>query len=161
MTTKSVRPLIRTPYDGTAEAFSLASGISFPEPKDEPFSALQSDLDQCDLNKIVERQDLAAFERFSDRVHKGHYVDLGKLPDFQTSLQIVIDAEEAFLDLPASLRKKFDNDPAEFLAFVEQADRADLAELGLLDPSSQPPLPPSNSKVSASDSVDGPSEASE
>ena len=52
--------------------------------------------------------------------------------DYHEAQNIVINAQNQFNALNASLRKKFDNDPALFLAFAEDPKNAqELVTLGL------------------------------
>jgi len=54
-------------------------------------------------------------------------------------MHVLMQAEEAFSNLPARVRAHFDNDPARFLAAFSDERQADqLREFGLLKP-----LPPS------------------
>ena len=55
--------------------------------------------------------------------------------DFRESLEIISRAEEAFSELPSDIRADFDNDPGQFLAFVENKDNIpQMADYGLLTP---------------------------
>lgn len=57
------------------------------------------------------------------------------LVDFRTAMEQVKQADEAFLRLPPVVRKRFDNDPALFLDFVDDpANENELRSLGLLRP---------------------------
>lgn len=61
--------------------------------------------------------------------------DFSNVPDYQTALNKVIDAQERFAELPSQVRRRFDNDPAKLLAFLASEDNRDEAvKLGLLDP---------------------------
>ena len=52
--------------------------------------------------------------------------------DFKQAMDISTSAQQNFDQLPSSLRKKFGNDPAAFLDFVQDPKNADeMAELGL------------------------------
>lgn len=60
------------------------------------------------------------------------YGDFSGLTDYQTSLNTVMAAQDVFDSLPAKLRKRFSNDPAEMVRFVEDPANADeLVELGM------------------------------
>lgn len=67
--------------------------------------------------------------------------DFANVPDYQTSLQIVLDAQERFAQLPSQVRSRFDNDPAKLLEFLAVEDnRAEAIKLGLIDaPAEKPP----------------------
>jgi len=52
---------------------------------------------------------------------------------FHEAMNIVIQAEENFSELPANIRKRFGNDPAEFLNFVADEKNHDEAiKLGMI-----------------------------
>lgn len=146
----------RTPYDGRAPSMSRLTGVFFVPPEEEEFSAQQQFRDECDLNLIVQRSDVDYFERHKERAASGQYLDLAGLPDFTEAMNIVTEANAAFMDLPAPVRKEFDNDPAKFLEFVDTASRADMEKFGLV-----PPLPPqaSPSNANPEPSDDGQGEA--
>jgi phage internal scaffolding protein len=64
--------------------------------------------------------------------HQGRYGDFIDAPDFHDAMNKVLEAQDMFAGLPASLRKRFSNDPAEFLSFVNDPENKDeLYELGL------------------------------
>jgi phage internal scaffolding protein len=112
----------KTPYSGSRYRVSLDCG---------PGLAQQHFKDECDVNRI-----LAKYQRTGliDHVNRfnGDYADLSDVPDFQASLDAVISAQEAFLTLPSSVRKQFDNDPAAFLDFVHNPDNRDeMVKMGL------------------------------
>lgn len=66
--------------------------------------------------------------------------DFSNVPDYQTALDKVIDAQERFSELPSQVRRRFDNDPAKLLQFLaSEENRAEAVQLGLIDP----PLPES------------------
>lgn len=64
--------------------------------------------------------------------HQGTYDDIS-LTDFQDAMFKVTTAQNMFNDLPASLKKRFGNDPGEFLTFVQDKNNVDeMHRLGLL-----------------------------
>lgn len=150
-------PFMRTAYDGFSDMVSEETSIYFRPPSEEEYSALQSFRDECDLNLIVARNDHAVFERFADRVAAGFYADLAAVPDYQDAQNFILEARSAFDDLPAELRKEFDNDPSKFLEFIDRGDRADFERLGLVQPLGQASFPDSNgSPVPDTTSIGGP-----
>lgn len=73
----------------------------------------------------------------------GRYADLTQIKDYAKSLQTVIDANDAFMQLSSGVRKRFSNNPQELLTFLEDPkNRVEAIELGLIDP---PPTPPPSS----------------
>lgn len=93
----------------------------------------------CDINNIMR-----SFERdgMTNHVnqHQGHYGDYTEVQNYQTSLNQVIAAQAAFETLPAQIRKRFDNDPAQFLEFVDdENNQEEMRSMGLL-PSLKAPV---------------------
>jgi len=64
--------------------------------------------------------------------------------DFQTMQNTIIDAQNAFMQLPPRIRRRFGNDPYQLLRFAEDAKNKDEAiKLGILpEPPPEAPTPP-------------------
>jgi phage internal scaffolding protein len=119
-------PKFRTAYDR-----DLVEGITF----DEPSMAQQHFKDECDVNNILRKYESTGLVT---HVANGtsSYGDFSSVLEFQQAQNILIEAQDAFEALPASLRKRFDNDPAVMLEFIENPDNREEAEkLGLLNKS--------------------------
>lgn len=117
-------PKFRTAYDR-----DLVEGITF----DEPSMAQQHFKDECDVNNILRKYESTGLVT---HVANGtpSYGDFSSVLEFQQAQNILIEAQDAFEALPASLRKRFDNDPAVMLEFIEDPDNREEAEkLGLVD----------------------------
>ena len=54
--------------------------------------------------------------------YRGQYADVANTVDYQEAIQIINDADTMFSSLPAKIRDKFANSPADFLAFVHDPD---------------------------------------
>lgn len=95
--------------------------------------ALQSAKDECDINNIM-----ANWRRTGIITHgqiaEGKYEDLADVPtDYHESMNRIIEAQEAFASLPSSVRKQFNNDPAQLLDNIsDPANRQILIDAGLL-----------------------------
>lgn len=94
--------------------------------------ALQSEKDTCDVNRIMKRyRETGQLDHMAKR--QPYYADVSDALEYQEALHVVGEAQEAFEALPASLRRRFDNDPAEMLTFLQDPANEDEArELGLL-----------------------------
>ncbi len=105
-----------------------------------PVMTKQSFKNSTDINKIV-----------------GKFVKAGMTPQlpadttfgfappytFHEALELIRTADDYFEKLPAEARTKFDNDPGEFLAFVEDPENIpELAKMGLIDAREAPVEPP-------------------
>lgn len=93
--------------------------------------AIQSAADEADINTIVRRFGLTG--ELPSAVAIPRTGDFTNIPDFHSAMNLVRQAEEEFLRIPAHIRAEFHNDPQEFMAFVEDESNRDKAkELGLL-----------------------------
>lgn len=92
--------------------------------------AQQQHKDDCDINSIMRRfQKTGAIDHVSR--HQPMYGEVSPM-DYHESMNIITRAQQMFDDLPSSLRRRFNGDPSELLAFVQNADNAEEAEeLGL------------------------------
>lgn len=96
---------------------------------------------ECDINTIMARYSKTGVVSHINPVTP-RYLDLTTLPDFQTAMHMLIDAEAAFASLPAVVRREFDNDPSKFVAFAEdQENLPRLREWGLAPPEKVPEPP--------------------
>lgn len=100
---------------------------------DEPGMTKQSFKDECDINKIMARfQKTGAIDHYA--AYAPQY-DVVTSTNLHEAMNIVADAETMFEELPSSLRKKFHNDPSEFLDFVQDENNLEeMRELGLANP---------------------------
>lgn len=89
--------------------------------------------DECDVNLIVARFAKAGLLDHLEK-YGGQYGDLSGY-DFHHCQNVIADATAAFESLPAAIRKRFGNDPGDFLAFAEdEENEAEMRKLGLLPP---------------------------
>jgi len=94
----------------------------------------QSFKDECDFNRVMETWSATSLNPHPAR-GVPRYGDFSAVGDYLTSLQTVIDAQDAFMSLPAVVRDRFSNDPGQLLAFLQDPANADEAQrLGLLRP---------------------------
>lgn len=97
-----------------------------------PTRTKQSFKDECDINSIMKK-----YQRTGviDHVNK-HGGVYGECPaaTFQEALALVDQAHNQFSELPSEARRRFNNDPAAFLSFVEDDNnREEAVLLGLID----------------------------
>lgn len=119
----------RTGYNYDVDDASVSSGLVCPEDS----LAVESAKDESDINTIVRRFGLTG-ELPSDIQMPGQG-DFAGAPDFHTSMNLVRQAEEEFLRVPAHIRERFMNDPGRFMsAFDDESMRPELEKLGLLNP---------------------------
>lgn len=99
----------------------------------KPSMTQQNMRDECNINNIMERyQKTGVVEHLNTREPK--YGDFTNVPDYQSALNMVIDAENLFMSIPAKIRKEFDNDPLKFVEFANNPENdQQLIEWGLKD----------------------------
>lgn len=123
---------IRRPYEKTAR-----SSIKFPNET----MAKQSFKDETNINTIMAKYQKTGIVEHVQKV-QGSYGDFSNVQEYQLSLNQVIEAQEAFDQLPALIRKRFNNDPAHLMSFLEDDKNRDEAiKLGLIDQEAPPPPP--------------------
>lgn len=102
----------------------------------------QSFTEESDINRIVARATETGFIS-SMTAKQGLYADVTDVPDFQSAMNVVVAAERRFMELPAQVRERFHNDPAEILEFVKhEHNRAEAERLGFLQPKPKPVVEP-------------------
>lgn len=104
---------------------------------------------ECDIHNILKQ-----YQRTGILTHvaasRPRYEDLPDTLDYQSALNSILAADQAFAALPAKLRDHFRNDPAAFLAaFTDPAQEGFLREHGLIHPKSDTPAEASQKPADA------------
>lgn len=96
----------------------------------------------CDINVIMSRYENTGV--LPSVNGEPFYADFGEVPmDLQSAMKQLADAQEAFMTLPAVVRREFDNDAVMFVEFAGRPENLDrLRDWGLA-----PPKPPEAPKV--------------
>lgn len=129
-------PFLRTPYNYDVDAVSDETGLKC----EDPSLAQQHSAEECDINYIVERFGVTGQLPENNRPMPT-YGDFTGISDYRAALDAVAAADSAFMNLPAKVRERFDNDPALFVDFCsssDPADRSEAIELGLIPPPARP-----------------------
>lgn len=138
-------PFIRTPYNYDRDAASEECGIVC----DDPSLAVQSERDDCDINVIMERFGHGVPLPQSLRIPS--YGDFTGVSDYRSALELISEADDSFMQLPADVRSRFQNDPARFVDFCsDPRNAAELQAMGLAEAIS----PPASQQPSLGDGVD-------
>lgn len=95
----------------------------------------QSEAEACDINNIMKKYEATGLLPDSSG-RQPYYGDFSTMETFQEALHIVSEANSVFHSLPAEIRAKFQNDPAQFLGFIEKSSQTqdgvkELVDLGL------------------------------
>lgn len=102
--------------------------------------------DETDINNIMENFAKTGLVDHVNRV-TGSYGDFTSVQDYQLHLDQVMAAQAAFMELPSAVRRRFDNDPAHLLAFLQDPrNRDEAVALGLVEP---PPSSPAQKAPTA------------
>jgi len=127
---KTSAVFLRTPYNYDVNEASDVSALVC----EDPSLAQQHAKDECDINTIVRRFGLTG--ELPSNVRAPQYGDFTDAVDYHTALNAVRAADEAFMQLPADVRTRFNNDAGAFVDFVsDDANRAEAEKLGLVLPS--------------------------
>jgi len=96
---------------------------------------------ECDINFIMAKyQKTGLLEHVN--TYQGDYADLADAPDYLSAMQKINEANHAFSTLPSSLRKRFENNPHNFLNFVmDENNYEECVEMGLMVPKPTPSSP--------------------
>lgn len=108
-----------------------------------PSMALQDAKDECDINKIIARYQRTGSWSGSMAVPsvQPQFGDYSSSLSYQEAQNVLIAAQTAFDGLSSQLRKRFNNDPAQMLDFLEDvSNREEAIKLGLVCPPEPPPV---------------------
>nr|QJB20409.1 MAG: internal scaffolding protein [Microvirus sp.] len=117
----SKTPKIRSFFDRTRTKQHVGEG-----------SHVQQNMaDETDINNIMSKYQKHGVLTHVNR-YAGQYGDFSGVPDYKTGLERVQAAEEMFQSLPAKIRDRFGNDPAQFIDFATDASNIDeMRKMGL------------------------------
>ena len=122
-------PFLRTPYNYDTLAASDESGIAC----EDASLAQQQFKDECDINNILRQFNITG--QLPQATLSPKYGDFTGISDYKTALDRVIAADEEFMNLPANLRARFDNDAANLIEFLNNDEnRLEAEKLGLVEP---------------------------
>lgn len=107
---KSDKYLVRS-----RQSARIRAAIEFQEPS----LAMQAFKDECDINNIIARYVKTGVIDHVQK-HGASYQDCSPV-EFSEAMRLVVNAQAMFADLPAPVRAEFENEPEQFLAFVQNA----------------------------------------
>ena len=91
----------------------------------------QSHKRETDINFILKDYAKTGFIKHA-KEHEGEYDDIS-VQDFNNAMFIVAEAQNMFNELPAEYRQKFNNNPADFLNFVQDpSNKEQMEKMGIL-----------------------------
>lgn len=135
---------VRVPYRYDTDAASFEAALCTPEPT----RTQQQFKDEVDINTIAKNFGMTG--RMPENVRMPTFGDFTDVDDYQTALNASRRAAHSFMQMPAEVRLRFENDPQLFLAFCsDAANREEAIKLGLVPAPVVPasvPAPPENPK---------------
>jgi phage internal scaffolding protein len=135
-----VAPFVRSPYNYDMSVVSDETGVDCFA-LGGPSMTQQHFRDECDINTIVRRFGLTG--ELPSGLQAPVYADFEGVMDYHTALNAVLDADSAFMELPAHVRARFANDAGAFVDFCsDDRNRAEAEKLGLVFPKAEPPAAP-------------------
>lgn len=115
------------------EEFAKANSDAHGTLCDDVSLTRQSEREDADINTIVKRFGIGHV--MPRDLPPLMYGDFTHITDYQSAFDAVADAQARFMQLEASVRERFANDPQRFLEFCETPGHADeLKKLGLMVP---------------------------
>lgn len=106
----------------------------------------QSDAEDCDINVIMKKY--ARTGQLPVVQLQPLYGDFSEVDDFRGMQDKIKAANDAFAEIPAHIRKRFNNDPQEFINFAtDKENLPELRKLGLANPEIPAPVEPPPIKV--------------
>ena len=104
------------------------SRVDFSE---SPSMTEQSHSRGCDIHNIMSKYEKTGGIDH-EKQYQGQYLDLPSSPDFHAAMNTIAQANSMFESVPSDIRKKFHNDPAQYIAFMQNAENYEkIVEMGL------------------------------
>lgn len=119
---------LRTPYNYDKDAATNESGLHC----EDASLAQQHFKEECDINTILQKFNITGL--LPEQPLSPRYGDFTGIGDYHTAMNRVIAVQDEFEALPAQIRARFDNDPAQLIEFMENSEnRPEAEELGLVE----------------------------
>ena len=103
------------------------------DPDNLPSLTKQAHKDECDVGLILKKYShTGAIQHCKP---PGQYFDASSSMDFHSAMDFIMQAKDDFLSIPSSIRKKFDNDPGNFIKWLaDEANHDEAVQLGFIVP---------------------------
>ncbi len=123
---------------------------------DLPSLTRQEFADECDINKLMAQYEKTGILPSSTNPGQPQYLDVSDIPDLAEAHAILQEATAAFMRLPATVRRDFDNDALTFVKFAENPDNIEKLREWKLAPPLPVEAPPQKVEVINLDKKDAP-----
>ena len=107
---------------------------------------------ECDINNIMKKYTQTGIlgDPAAIRQEQPRFGDFSKVEDFHSSMNKIVEAQNDFNQLSSEVRKRFENDPANLIVFLNNPENEDEArELGFLPPLTDEQLAAKNAQAQA------------
>lgn len=91
---------------------------------------------ECDINAIMDKYQKTGIlgDPLRPSNRQFQFGDFTSVVDFHTAQMLIVESKKLFEELPSRIRRRFNNEPSEFLAFFEDPENLEEAvELGLVE----------------------------
>lgn len=108
-----------------------------------PSLTRQEFAEECDINVLMARYETVGALPANVLAREPMFYDFTSKPDdLMQTMDMLAAARDAFMTLPARVRKEFDNDPVVFVDFASRDENLDqMRAWGLAAPVEAPPVP--------------------
>lgn len=130
----SRRFLVRAAFAYDGDSLSRRTGLRCLDPSRTD----QSGKEEADINTIIRNFGVTGVLPMAK--FPPTYGDFSMAGDYQTAMDLLVEAKNAFMGIPATIRATFNNDPAAFVAFCD--DPANLPQLQSWGLAPSPEAPP-------------------
>lgn len=128
---------VRNAYNYDRDAVSVETGLACSD----EHRTKQEFKDETDINTLLRKFSVTG--ELPSGVRMPTYGDFSEVTDFHGAVNAIALARESFDSMPAEVRARFKNDPAEFVAFCQdQKNMAEARKLGLVPPEEVVEKPP-------------------
>lgn len=130
-------------YNGAGELYSslYVAHDAVAHGNDEPSMTRQEFAADCDINVLMAHYEKNAIVPPQNKLQP-QYFDASSVPDFRDALDIAREAQDAFMRVPAVVRKELDNDVYKFVEYAQdEGNLEQLRKWGLAEPLKPPEGP--------------------
>lgn len=122
-----IRKFYSEDFDG--DGFSIATGLKCVDAS----LTQQSQKEEADINTLVKRFGVTGL--MPQGVAVPQYKDFDDVFDFQSAMNVINEAKHSFMQMPGAIRRRFGDDPQQFLEFCGDKDNLDeMRKMGLALP---------------------------
>lgn len=113
--------------------------------------------DECDINNLMAQYEKTGIIPSNMNNNVPQFLDVSDVPDLMQANNILIEATAAFMALPATVRREFDNDAIKFVSFAQDPENLpQMRTWGLAPPEPVEPPPQKVEVINPAPPADAP-----